>query len=61
MVISGSKTLVDFKPVSVPAGELDLEILSILHKMNKDMTVDVEVVEPVKQQLDEFKGMTCIF
>lgn len=44
------------KSVPVPLGEIDLEMLSELHKKHPGVTVDNEVVEPSRQQLYNYKG-----
>lgn len=49
----------------VPLGEIDLEMLSELHKKHPGVMVDNEVVEPSHQQLYNYKGTvftgTCFF
>lgn len=40
----------------MPLGEIDLEMLSELHKKHPGVTVDNEVVEPSRQQLYNYKG-----
>lgn len=42
----------------MPTGEIDLEMLSELHKKHPEVVVDNEVVEPSSQQLHNYKG-TC--
>lgn len=44
----------------VPAGEIDLEILSELHMKHPGVTVDNEVVEPSSQQLHNYRGTAFI-
>lgn len=47
-----------------PVGEIDLEMLSVLHSKHPGVAVDNEVVEPSAEQLYKYKGRmfrgTCI-
>lgn len=51
-----SKWFQNNKTVLVPVGELDLEMLSVLHTKHPGVTVDNEVVEPNSQQLLNYRG-----
>lgn len=48
------------KPVLVPVGEIDLEMLSKLRLKHPGVTVDNEVVEPSGQQLHNYRGTVFI-
>lgn len=47
--------------VSVPVGEIDLEMLSELCLKHPGVTVDNEVVEPSAQQLHNYRGRHIMF
>lgn len=46
----------NIKPLLVPVGEIDLEMLSELRLKHPGVTVDNEVVEPSAQQLHKYRG-----
>ncbi|XP_013875557.1 histamine N-methyltransferase isoform X2 [Austrofundulus limnaeus] len=57
--IGDGKSHLNVIGVGSGAGEIDLEMLSELHKRHPDVTVDNEVVEPSSQQIHNYKALVA--